>query len=287
MARFIAEYIRDARARLAAAGIASDEAAIDADVLARHALGGWEEGQLLQHKLDVVSPGFPAAYETLLARREAREPTAYIVGQREFWGLDIEVTRDTLVPRPETEFLVEEMLARPPAGPARVADVCTGSGCVAIALARWLPMTDVVATDISEAALRVASRNAERNDVGDRITFVLTNLLDGLDGGFDAIVANPPYVPTAAIAETSPEVRDFEPVTALDGGIDGLDLIRRLVPAASERLVAGGWLLFEFGYGEADAVRAIIQADKALHVVGLRNDLAGIPRVAVARRTPA
>jgi release factor glutamine methyltransferase len=285
MARFIADYIRDARTRLAAAGIAPDEAAIDANVLARRALGGWEEGQLLQHTLDLAPPDFPAAFEALLARREVREPTAYIVGQREFWSFDVEVTRDTLVPRPETEFLVEEMLARPPAGPARVADVCTGSGCVAIALARWLPMARIVATDISEAALRVARRNAERNDVADRVRFVLTDLLDGIEGPFDAIVANPPYVPTADIAETSPEVRDFEPVTALDGGSDGLDIIRRLVPAAADRLVPGGWLLFEFGYGEANAVSGIVHADTRLELVDLRNDLAGIPRVAVARRT--
>jgi release factor glutamine methyltransferase len=284
MPRFIAEYIRDARVRLAAAGIATDEAAIDADVLARHALGGWEEGQLLQHTLDLAAPDFPAAYETLLARREHREPTAYIVGQREFWSLDIEVTRDTLVPRPETEFLVEEMLSRPPAGPARVADVCTGSGCVAIALARWLPMARIVATDISEAALRVAGRNAARNDVSDRVTFVHADLLEGIAGPFYAVVANPPYVPTADIAATSPEVKDFEPIGALDGGQDGLIIIRRLVPAAAERLTAGGWLLFEFGHGEAEGVRGIIQGEPRLDFVDIRHDLAGIPRVAIARR---
>jgi release factor glutamine methyltransferase len=279
------DHIRDARRQLESAGIAADEAALDADVLARHALGGWERGQLITRMRDEAPAAFPGTYDTLVARRVRREPAAYLTGAREFWGLDIEVTRDTLVPRPETEALVEETLARTGPGPLRIADVCTGSGCIAVALARWLPLARVVAADQSAAALRVARRNAARHGVADRVSLVRADLLEGLDGPFDVIVSNPPYVPSAGVQAAQPEVRNYEPHAALDGGRDGLDLIRQLVPASAARLADGGWLLFEFGVDQAPAVRAIIAAEPLLQLTEILDDLAGIPRVAVSRRS--
>ncbi len=302
----IGDHVTAARTRLTAAGIEPVEAALDADVLARHALGRWERGQLLAAMRDAPPPGFAAAYEPLVARRCQREPTAYIIGYREFWNLDIEVTRDTLVPRPESELLVEEALQRlsgndedPPSGgpgitvasrgaggTVRIADVCTGTGCLAVALARWLPDATVLATDTSEAALAVARRNADVHGVALRVTGVRADLLEGVDGPFDAIVSNPPYVPAAAIADLAPEVRDYEPHPALDGGPDGLDLVRRLVPASAARLADGGWFLMEFGHGQAGAVRAMVDAEPRLRLEAVLDDLAGIPRVVIARREP-
>jgi release factor glutamine methyltransferase len=280
--------IQKARRRLERAGIEAVEAAIDADVLARHALGGWERGQLLAGLRDASPPGFAEGFEPLVRRREQREPTGYLTGHREFWNIDIEVGPGVLIPRPETELIVEEVLARVTSraeGPRlRIADVGTGSGCLAVALARWLPGAHIVATDVSDAALRVARRNAARHEVRDRVLVLQGNLLQGTDGLFDVIVSNPPYVPAGDLASLQPEIREFEPVGALDGGPDGLDVIRRLVPEAATRLVPGGWLMFEFGFGQSEGVRAIIANEPRLDLVDVRADLAGIPRVAVARR---
>jgi release factor glutamine methyltransferase len=278
--------ILDARRRLEAAGIEASEAALDAQLLARHALGGWERGQLLAAMRDPEPGGFAAAFEPLVRRREEREPAAYITGHREFWNIEIDVVPGVLVPRPETEFIVEEVLGRVPEGTGtlRIADVGTGSGCLAVALARWLPQAHVTAIDVSPVALAVAARNVTRYEVASRVSLVRGDLLNVADGPFDAIVSNPPYVPSADIPGLPREVRDFEPLGALDGGRDGLDLIRRLVPAAAARLADDGWLVFEFGFGQADGVRSIIAAEPRLELMALRDDLAGIPRVAVAQR---
>ena len=315
--------IRQARQRLECAGIEPAEAALDADVLARHALGGWERGQLLVNLREPAPPGLAERLEPLVARRERREPTAYITGQREFWGIEFDVAPGVLIPRPETEFIVEEALARltPPAdalphsvaareggvtrrSPAereqakagesqavgcvvRIADICTGSGCIAVALARWLPTARIVATDVSEAALAIATRNVTPHEVADRVTLVRSDLLDPASGLFDLIVSNPPYVPSGDMATLQPEILNYEPRLALDAGPDGLDLIRRLVPAAATHLVPGGWFVFEFGDGQSARVREIIEAEPRLGVVAWRDDLAGIPRIAVACRVNA
>ena len=293
--------MQEARRRFEQAGIEPDEAAIDADVLARHALGGWERGQLLVRQHDACPAGFQGIFEALVRRRERREPTGYIIGHREFWNLDIEVRPGVLIPRPETELLVEEALSRlspevperggrpepsaaAPAASARIADVGTGSGCIAVAIARWLPLAEVVAIDASDEALAVARLNATRHEVSARVRFLKADLLAGAAGPFDAVVSNPPYVPAPDLAGLQPEVRDHEPLLALTGGIDGLDVVRRLVPDAAAVLRPGGWLLFEFGFGQAGGVRAIIAAEPGLELVAIREDLAGIPRIAVARR---
>jgi release factor glutamine methyltransferase len=293
--------IQDARRRLEQAGIAPAEAAIDADVLARHALGGWERGQLLVRQHDACPAGFAPVFEGLVRRRARREPAGYVIGHREFWNLDFEVSACVLVPRPETELLVEEALSRLSCGsalgaehagrsaagaaaPVRIADVGTGSGCIAIALARWLPAAAITAIDTSDAALAVARRNAARHDVSDRVQCVRADLLDAVTGPLEAVVSNPPYVPAPDIESLQPEVRDYEPLEALVAGGDGLDVIRRLVPGAAAALRPGGWLLFEFGFGQSDSVRRIVEAEPRLALAEVRPDLAGIPRVAVARR---
>jgi release factor glutamine methyltransferase len=299
MATTIADAVQAARRRLERAGIPADEAALDADVLARHALRGWERAQLLARMRDTAPQAFQARFEALVSRRERREPCAYVTGVREFWGLEFEVGPGVLVPRPETELVVEEVLARleaprdaaasgrlgaPQARRFRLADVGTGSGCLAVALARALPSVFVVAADLAREAAAVVARNAARHGVSDRVCCVAGDLLEPLAGAFDVIVSNPPYVPSGALATLQPEIRNFEPRHALDGGPDGLDIIRRLVPQAAARLRPGGWLVFEFGDGQADAVRTVFASQPALSLVTLSADLAGILRVAVARR---
>jgi len=278
--------IAAARDRLAEAGIERRQAAFDAEVLAREALG-WDRARLLAWHPDPPPPGFDAAYEPLIARRLRREPVTTIIGRREFMGLEFEVTSDVLSPRPETEFVVEEAVAcleGPPGETALwLADVGTGCGCLAVCLAREFQSARVIATDVSPAALEVASRNARRHQVHDRIELLRASLLDGVTRPLRLVVSNPPYVATGDIRGLPPEVRDFEPFVALDGGPDGLDLIRALLGSAGAVLEPGGWLIFEFGYGQEDGVRAAIAAS-ALELVRIRHDLQGIPRTAVTRR---
>ena len=286
----IHKFILDARARLERAGIPAGEAAIAADLLARHALGGWDRGQLIADWREPAPPGFASRYEPLIARRERREPAAYILGTREFWGLDFDVAPGVLVPRPETELIVEEVLARVSTGSAvgpvqlRIADVGTGSGCLAVTLAREIPAARVVATDVSDAALGIARRNSSRLGVSARIEFVHGDVFAGREGPFDVIVSNPPYIPAGDLIGLQPEVRQFEPERALISGVDGLDIVRRLVPESARRLAPDGWLVFEFGCGQEKAVAAIVRGDERLLLIGLREDLAGIPRIAIAQR---
>ena len=277
----LVERVSEAARRLVEAGIDARDAAFDAEVLARHALG-WDRATYLARRREPAPAGFEDRFEPLVARRHRREPVARIVGRREFWGLDFEVTPAVLVPRPESELLVETALARleDRNAPWAVADVGTGSGCLAIALARELPQARVTATDISPDALAVARRNAARHGVADRIAFRHADLLDGLPDPCDLIVSNPPYVPDAVIGTLAPEVRLHEPAAALRGGPDGLDTVRRLVGAAADRLRPGGWLIVEVGAGQSgDAAGNARRA--GLQVVDVRPDLQGIPRVVV------
>ena len=227
----LVERVSEAARRLAEAGIDARDAAFDAEVLARHALG-WDRATYLARWREPVPSGFEEPFESLVARRRRREPVARITGRREFWGLDFEVAPAVLVPRPESELLVETALARlgDRAAQWEIADVGTGSGCLAIALARELPRARVTATDICPEALAVARRNAARHGAADRVSFHQTDLLEGRPGPFDLIVSNPPYVPDAVVGTLAPEVSRHEPAAALRGGPDGLDTVRRLVP---------------------------------------------------------
>lgn len=283
MAASLIDRIAEARDALVRAGIAPRDAAFDADVLARHALG-WDRAQLLSRNREMPPGDFQPAFDRLIARRAAREPVALIMARREFWGLDFEVSRDTLIPRPETELIVEEALAEfGPRQPGLIVDVGTGSGCLAVALAREFPGARVVATDISGEALRVAARNAARHGVDDRVEFVRTTLLDGVGGAADLIVSNPPYVPAGAAPALAPEIARHEPHVALFGGADGLSVIRDLLAAAPHRLAAGGALVVEFGLGQEDDVRELAAA-AGWRVVRVRRDLQDIARTIVLRR---
>jgi release factor glutamine methyltransferase len=280
--------VRAARLRLRDAGIAADLADLDARLLAQHVLG-WTTERFLTDANTPEPEGFGPGYDALVDRRAAREPLAYIVGAREFWGLEIEVTPAVLVPRPETELLVESFLERfpNPAAPIVLADVCTGSGCVAVAIARERPSARIVATDISGSALVVARRNAERHRVADRMQFVRADLLRGMAGRFDAIVANPPYVPYCHRPTLESEVAHQEPAVAIFAGEIGMSVIEQLVPQATASLREGGTLMFEFGLGQDDAVGEVISGTRGLTLIDLRRDLQGIPRVAIAQRTTA
>jgi release factor glutamine methyltransferase len=277
--------VSEARQRLRDAGITPTESDLDARLLAQHVLG-WSTERYLTDAREPEPEGFRPRYDALVARRVTREPLAYIVGRREFWGLELEVNADVLIPRPATELIVEAIQELFPdrSLPLSIADVCTGCGCVAVALAHERPSARIRAVDISRPALEVAARNAARHGVADRIAFTYGDLLDGVTGAFDAIVANPPYVIDRARPALQPEVRDHEPSVALFGGVDGLSLVTRLVAAAPSRLRRGGYLVFEFGLGQDVEVEDLIEASPDLTLLGLRRDLQGIARTAIAQR---
>ena len=257
---------------------------LDARLLAQHTLG-WDAARLLASGLDPAPLDFIARYAALVGRRASHEPLAYIVGTKDFWHLKLAVSPDVLIPRPETELLVEAALARihGTGQTLKVADVCTGSGCVAIALATDRPGLHVVATDISERALAVAAVNARTYDVADRVRFLRTDILSGVLDKFDLIVSNPPYIRLGDRNGLQPDVRDFEPPLALFGGDDGLEVARSLAAHAAVRLKPGGLLLFECGAGQEQGVRELIANASPLRMVDIRKDLQGIPRVAIAK----
>ena len=282
--------VAEARDRLRAAGIQPAEADLSARLLAEHLLG-WDTARLFTSGSDIEPAGFAGDFDALVSRRAAREPLHYIVGHREFWALDFEVSPAVLIPRPDTELIVEVALELFPSSTERlaVAEAGTGCGCLAVAIAYERPNARVTATEISEAALEVARRNARRHSVADRITFVLGDLLAPLGAGgdlaFDFIMANPPYVAERSRPGLQPEVRDHEPGVALFGGADGLHLIERLVDQTPARLRPGGYLAFEFGCGQDEDIERLLSAAAGLELVELRCDLQGIARTAVARRT--
>jgi len=272
-----------ARARLVAAGIRPDEAAVDVDVYATTILG-WDRATLLQNLRQATPAALEPRFSEWIARREHREPTAYIVGSREFWGRQFVITSAVLVPRPETELIVEEALARLRAfAEPRIADIGTGSGILAVTLAAEVPGARVTATDLSSDALAVAKQNAERHDVDRRITFVNTSYLDAVPSTFHLIVANPPYVRDGDKSALARDVR-HEPDMALFGGPDGLRDVTGVLDAAAEKLTPGGWFVMEFGYGQEDDVRRLVVARRALRFDHVRNDLQGIARTAIIQK---
>jgi release factor glutamine methyltransferase len=280
----VAERLAAARRRLEAAGLDSTDAALDAEVLARHLLG-WDRGTLLARSREPEPLHFPDAFDSLIARRVQREPVAQIVGVREFWERDFEVTPDVLIPRPETEIIVEEAVAFCRTRRCRnIIDVGTGSGCLAVTIACELLDVKVTATDLSEAALAVARRNAHRYGVADRLTFVNTDVLLDVRGTAELILSNPPYVPDADAATLQPEVVRYEPHAALFGGKDGLDVIGRLFTQAHTHLADDGLLIVEFGFGQAAGVASLARKT-GWRVERIREDLQGIPRTILLRRS--
>jgi release factor glutamine methyltransferase len=272
-----------ARGRIVAAGVPSDEAAVDVDLYVRTILG-WDRARLIIEQSSATPDALEPRFSQWVERRTRREPSAYIIGTREFWGLDLIVSPAVLIPRPETEFIVEEALRLlDRTRPTRIADVGTGSGNIAVSLAHEVRDSQVVATDVSADALVVAQQNAERHGVADRVTFVCTSYLAGVDGPFDLIAANPPYVREIDKPGLSPTVR-HEPDVALFGGQNGMRDIEGVLDSAVPLLRAGGWFLMEFGLGQEDDVRARIAARPALRLERVIADLQGIPRTAVAER---
>jgi release factor glutamine methyltransferase len=276
----LADQVARGLERLVAAGIREDEARRDAELLARHALG-WDRAAWLASRRDAASSQFISDYEALVARRVTREPVSLIVGRREFWGLEFDTRPGALIPRPETELIVEEALQEVAnVGAPLVADVGTGSGCLAVALASELPGARIVATDVSAPALKIARGNAEKHGVAARVHLLRANLLDSLAARFDLIVSNPPYVKSGDRAALGREVRDYEPAVALFGGPDGLDAIRALLGRAPACLRPEGRLILEFGYGQEPDVVALARS-AGFDVLRVRADLQDIPRVAV------
>jgi release factor glutamine methyltransferase len=277
------DRIAAGRQALVDAGFSTQDAALDADVLARHVLG-WDLARLLAHNREPAPSGFSEQFESAISRRVRHEPVALIVGHREFWGLDFEVTPATLVPRPETEVIVEEALRLFPAGTSPgVLDVGTGTGCLAVAIAVERRHATVIATDISHGALLVARRNARAHGVSGQVRFVCADLAGGVQAHADLIVSNPPYVPDEAASTLPADVLCYEPAPALFGGSDGLSVIRRLFASAANHLAPGGAFIVEFGLGQADTVRQLA-SDHGWQAAGLLHDLQGIPRALVLRR---
>jgi release factor glutamine methyltransferase len=248
------------------------------------------------HPEDETSDTDAERYFALISRRASGEPTQHLTGKQEFWGLEFEITPDVLIPRPETEHVIEVALDRLAVREIRagrpqkndgaglqIADIGTGSGCIAIALAKGLPAATIYATDISRAALAVARRNAARHSVVDRIHFLESNLLDKLSSAFDLIVSNPPYIGRREAATLMCEVREHEPEIALYGGEEGYELYAGLISQAAMHLKPGGILVLELGHNSLPAVQPLLDSSTWTNVV-VTNDLAGISRVLAAER---
>lgn len=286
----LAQLVHRSRTTLEAADISPAESEMGAELLLRHLLG-WTRADYLEHARDEAPAGLADRLEPLVAERARHTPLQYITGSQEFWSLTFEVTRAVLIPRPETELIVELVAAAVRreriAGP-RIADVGTGSACIAVALAHELPDARVDATDHSAAALAVAARNARRHGVHQRVRFLRGNLLEPLRAAgpraFDFIVANPPYIAEPDFDQLPPEVRCHEPREALVAGPDGLEAFRHIVPAAAECLKFGGYLMFEIGFGQQDEVRELVGRSGEFDPPIVHTDLQGIPRTLVARR---
>ena len=270
------EVLQAARLRLAAS---SQNPRRDAEVLLAHVLG-WDQAALLTHPECLLSPAQADRFESLLQRRLASEPIQYLTGAQEFFGLLLEVSPDVLIPRPETEHLVEavlELFGRE--ANARIVDVGTGSGAIAVALAHALPRSQVTAVDVSSAALEVARRNAQRHGVMERVRLLHSDLLAAIDSAdFDAVVSNPPYIADGELLE--PQVSNYEPHSALYAGPTGLEVYERLIPQASRVLKPQGWLVLEIGHGQQPALEALLSRWRAVRFLP---DLQGIPRVVEAQ----
>lgn len=263
--------------RLAASGI--EDARDEARRLLRHALG-LDAAGMLSRGDKALSETEAARFEALVARRAAREPLSQIIGSVGFWTLGLIVTRDVLTPRPDTETVVEAALASLPdrSAPWRILDIATGSGAIALALLSELPNATAIATDISAAALEIAKANAARNHLEERIAFLETSWADGVEGPFDLLVSNPPYIAPEVIETLEPEVRTFEPRLALDGGKDGLEPYPHLIAEARRLLAPGAGAFFEIGHDQGKAALAFAQA-AGVTAPRILADLAGRDRV--------
>jgi release factor glutamine methyltransferase len=256
---------------------------VDARLIVGHALG-LDHAALTAQSRRMLAPAEAQAIAALAARRRAHEPVARILGRKEFWGLPLRLNAETLVPRPETETVVEAALATV-VSPSRIADLGTGTGALLLALLTELPAACGIGTDISATALACAHDNAAALGLAARASFVACDYAAALAGPVDLLVANPPYVARSDIAALPPEVRDFDPRRALDGGVDGLDGYRAIIADARRILAPGAALVLELGFGQGEAVASLLGAT-GLAAVATRQDLAGVPRALVVRRLP-
>ena len=286
----ISEAIAEGAERLRASGIVEERRA--AGALLCHALGIDRTRLLTGSNEEVDAPSYQA-YLSFIERRAAGEPLQYITGHQEFYGLDFIVTPDVLIPRPETEFLVERVInltrAAQTARAPLIVDVGTGSGCIAVTLAAHIPAARVIATDISSAALDIARANGERHGVRDRVELIEGDLLEPLaalniEAAVDFLASNPPYVEEGRPDLLQREVRDWEPSVALYGGADGLDCYRRLLAEGARYVSPAGYLVCEIGYTQLDPIREMIDETK-WKLVDVIHDLQGIPRTLAIRRT--
>src|SRR4051812_18951771 len=267
---------------------------MNAELLMMFSLG-CDRAYLYAHPERELSPEESRRYEEALSQRERGTPAQYITGHQEFWGMDLIVTPAVLIPRPETEHAVETVLrlvrasegvpggdARPPLSRVRIADVGTGSGCIALALAKELPTAEIYATDISSEALEVARANASRLQMASRIEFSRNDLLAGLGASeFDFVVSNPPYIGESEADEVQLEVRKFEPRRAVFAGPTGLEVIEQLIPQAYSKLRGNGWLVMEISGTIVNGVKDLLDEWKQKQVI---NDLQGIPRIVAAQK---
>lgn len=279
----VGEEIRAAVERLREAGV--DSALLDTQIMMARALG-CSRLSVIAHPERVLTDSELALFNSMLDKRIQRCPLAYIIGCREFYGLDFNVAPGVLIPRPETEVLIDACAARLGTGSPVIADIGVGSGAIAVAIAVSIPNVIVYGTDIAEEALKVAGANIENHDVMDRVTLFKGDLLEPLQGlgvRFDAVVSNPPYIPTGDLSNLQPEVRLYEPVGALDGGQDGLDVYRRLFPDSMGLLASTGFVAVEIGVGEASMVTQIAK-ETGYNKTEIIEDLAGISRVVIAYR---
>ena len=272
----IKHCLQKAIGQLQAAGC--DTPRLDAEVILAFVLER-DRSWLYAHNDEVVPEWLAKQYEGLIQRRMRREPVAYIIGQREFFGLSFAVTPAVLIPRPETELLVERALQLAPKTNGLIVDIGTGSGCIAIALARHLPQVQIMATDISAAALMVARRNARRHGVVDRVMFAQCHLLAALAGPVDLLVVNPPYIAVAELARLAPEVAYYEPRLALTDADTGLSLIEQLLKEAPKIIKPAGWLLLEFGADQGDQVLDMARLHSPQAEFEVVQDLAGRDRL--------
>ncbi len=263
---------------------------LDAELLVAHVLGTTRLKLYMEWHKPLVELEIAACREAVRRRGQDREPVARIIARREFHGRDFEVAPGVFCPRPETEGLAEMVvefvrLSTPP-GTLRptVFEVGTGSGCIAITVALECPDAHVVASDVNEKAIALAERNAARLHAGSRLTFRHGDLLAGWEGPLHAIVSNPPYVRAGEVRSLPPEVREYDPVTALDGGADGLDPLRRIVAEGARLLLPGGGIFFEIGNDQGRDARVVLEHSGAYDRIEVRHDLAGLERYATARR---
>lgn len=284
----LAEAILYAADRLSGADITN--ARLDAEVLLAHIIRK-DRVWLITHRDDRLDDDQQRALADAVRRRAGREPLQHILGNKEFWGLEFMVNSDVLIPRPETELIMETALAmvRDRSRPVRIIDLCTGSGCIAVCLAKELTAARVIATDASEKALAVARENARNHGVSSRIRCLEGDLFEPLEeldvrGQIDIIVSNPPYVQTGDLSTLQPEVRDYEPRMALIAGPEGTEIATRIIGNAHGYLKQGGALIMEMGLGQSEALTRAVEATKAYAKPEILKDLAGIERVIVARK---